>query len=78
MSEMTRPGASVASHSASATDCAQVNGRYPRAVYVGTAGDVTIVTPDGASATFNDVPGGTVLPVQCKRITAGSDLVLIY
>jgi hypothetical protein len=54
-----------------------------RAVYVGGAGDVAAVMPDGGSAVvFKAVPAGTVLPIQVRRInstaTTATDLVALY
>lgn len=41
-----------------------------RSLYVGTAGDVTGVTPYGGSVTFTAVPAGMILPVQFTTISA--------
>jgi hypothetical protein len=58
------------------------NGLGPRALYVGSGGDV-IVLMAGATAniTFSSVPGGSVLPIQFGTIvktgtTAGSMVAL--
>lgn len=42
----------------------------PRAIYVGGAGNVTVVNPDGTTCLFSNVPQGAILPVECKRINA--------
>lgn len=39
-----------------------------RGIYVGTAGDITGVTADGATVTFVGVPGGSILPVGFQRV----------
>jgi len=39
-----------------------------RSIYVGGAGDVTIVTPVGTVVTFKAVPVGSILPVQARRV----------
>jgi len=39
-----------------------------RAFYVGTSGDVTIVTPGGNTTTFSSVPAGSVIPQAFTRI----------
>jgi hypothetical protein len=52
-----------------------------RAVYIGSAGNLT--ADDTASATFNGLPPGTVLPLRVRQIfatgtTAGMVLVGFY
>lgn len=54
-----------------------------RAVYVGGAGNIAAVMPDGGSAVvFTAVPAGTVLPIQVRRInstsTTATDLIALY
>ncbi len=39
-----------------------------RALYVGVAGDVTLVTLGGETVLFKAVPAGTLLPVRCTRV----------
>lgn len=41
-----------------------------RGIYVGGAGNVTIVTPSGDTLTFTAVPVGTILPVYARIIKA--------
>lgn len=41
-----------------------------KALYVGGAGDVALVTSAGGAATFVGVPAGTVLPVKASRVNA--------
>lgn len=48
-----------------------------RALYIGSVGDVTVVTASGSTVTFAAVPTGTILPIRCTRVnstgtTAGS------
>lgn len=83
MSEMTRPAATtVAVTPSNSTDIAQVYNQYPRALFVGTGGDVAVVTPDAAVATLKNVASGTVLPIQTRRVnstnTTAADIVALY
>lgn len=39
-----------------------------RALYVGAAGDLSIVTPSGNDVVFAGVPSGTILPVSAIRV----------
>jgi hypothetical protein len=41
-----------------------------RAIYVGGAGNVTVVTANTSVVTFVAVPVGFILPVQCVRVNA--------
>lgn len=41
-----------------------------RALYVGTGGDVSVVTKGGYAVTFKNVLSGHILPVQCWRVCA--------
>jgi hypothetical protein len=83
MSQMTRPGASTVAVTASnSADIAQLEGFYPRALWVGGAGNVAIVTPDGVVNTITGVPAGTLLPIQTRRVnstnTTATSMVAIY
>ena len=71
MSETTRPGASFGAVTASDTaDVARVDGDWPRALWVGVAGNVAVVAPNGTTRTFEGVPAGTMLPVRFKRVNS--------
>lgn len=83
MSEMTRPGAKLVAITPSDTaDIEQWNGACPRGLYVGGAGNVAVVTPDGSAVTLTAVAAGQVYPIQVRRVnstnTTATDLVGIY
>jgi len=52
-----------------------------RAIYVGTAGDVTVTMADGNDVAFANVPAGTMLPIRCTHVkstgTDASDIVAL-
>lgn len=39
-------------------------------IYVGGAGDVVAVMPDGTTGKFSSVPAGTILPIKAIRVNA--------
>lgn len=43
-----------------------------RALWVGGAGNVNVITADGDTTLFSAVPAGTILPVQCQSVQATS------
>lgn len=45
-------------------------GNQCRAIYVGGAGDVTVITLGGNTVTFKAVPVGTILPIEVSTIKA--------
>ncbi len=52
------------------------------ALYVGTTGNVVVVSREGVAVTFIGVPAGAILPVQGKRVnatsTTASNIVALY
>lgn len=64
-----------------ASDSADVPNGTCRALYVGTGGNVSVIT-GGSTVTFVGVLGGTVLPVSCSRVrstgTTASNIVALY
>lgn len=50
-----------------------------RALYVGTTGDVTLITRGGTTLKFAAVPAGGIIPVRCSRVmstgTTASNIV---
>jgi len=44
------------------------------ALYVGGAGDVSVVTEGEQTVTFSAVPAGAILPIRCTKVrTTGTD-----
>jgi hypothetical protein len=41
-----------------------------RGIYAGTGGDLVVILREGATLTFANLPGGTVLPVRAARVKA--------
>lgn len=55
---------------------------YSRALWVGGAGNVSVVTSVGETAIFVGVQAGTLLPIRIKRVnssgTTASSLLALY
>jgi hypothetical protein len=56
-------------------------GGVARGLWVGSAGNVAVVTVSGASVTFKAVAAGTIIPVQVKQVldtgtTTAADTIL--
>lgn len=53
-----------------------------RALYIGGAGAVTLVTSDGTTLAFAALPVGTLLPVRAKQVkstgTDATNIVALY
>lgn len=53
-----------------------------RSLWVGTGGNVKVNTLDASTITLTNVPDGTLLPVQCKRVystgTTASGIVALW
>lgn len=64
------------------TNIAVKDQRFPRSLYVGGAGNVSIVCPDDSTAVFSNVAAGTFIPVDVKRVnntnTTATLLIGIY
>ena len=56
--------------------------KVARALYVGTGGNISLNTPDGATVLFSNVQAGSILPIRAKRInatnTTASNIVALY
>lgn len=61
---------SCASVAFSITPADSVMGTKARALYIGTGGNITVVTNDGTSTTFHNVVSGTILPVSVKQVSS--------
>lgn len=46
--------------------------KLARALYIGGAGNATLVMENDDPITFNGLLAGTILPVRCKRVNAGA------
>lgn len=59
-----------------------VGSLWPRALYVGTGGNIAIVTVDGTAVTYKNAASGSVIAVQFRRVnatnTTATDLVALY
>lgn len=55
---------------------------YTRALYIGGAGNLVAVFPDGSAVTFTGVPAGSILPIRVKRVnstnTTATNIVALY
>jgi hypothetical protein len=53
-----------------------------RALYIGRAGDVSVVMVSGQSVSFTDVAAGTILPLRVQRVnasdTTASEIVALW
>lgn len=69
-----RQGASVPAYKIMAVtpDNALIFTTQPRALYVGGAGDVRVVTWGGDTVTITGVPAGTLLPISVKQVLSTS------
>jgi hypothetical protein len=50
-------------------------------LYIGTGGDVSVITASGSSAVFKNMSDGSFLPVQVLRLledTTASDIVALW
>ena len=57
-------------------------GTIPRALYVGTGGNVVVVNEDATTVTFTNVQGGSIIPIRCIRVnstsTTASNIVALF
>lgn len=83
MSHSTRPSghyAAIAPHDSTNLD--KINDDYPRAIYVGGAGNIVAVRADGTPVTFTGALAGSTIPIRYIRInstsTTATALVALY
>lgn len=46
-------------------------------IYVGGAGNVTVVTEGGTTVTFTAPPVGTILPIRTQKVTTATTATLL-
>jgi len=46
-------------------------------IYVGGAGNVTVVTEEGTTVTFTAPPVGTILPIRTQKVTSATTATLL-
>ena len=55
---------------------------FPRAIFIGTEGDVEIEDFTGAVSVFKNLQSGSILPVRCKKVlssnTTATDIIGLY
>lgn len=47
------------------------------AIYVGGAGNVTVVTEEGTTVTFTAPPVGTIIPIRTQKVLASTTATLL-
>ena len=51
-------------------------------LYIGSGGDLTVVTPNGDEVTFTNIPNAYMLPVNVLRVkasgTTASDIIALW
>lgn len=73
MTEHSDPSGRAAAITKSDTTILEQNGRPPRGIYVGGAGDVNVQFGDlVTSVLFENVPAGTILPIRPARVMSAS------
>jgi hypothetical protein len=64
------------------TDITGADFNNPAALYVGTGGDVEVITLGGSTVTLKSVPTGTFVPMQVTRVkasaTTATDIIAIF
>jgi hypothetical protein len=80
----TRSAAEPAIDAASVTpsDSVDLTGGATRGLYVGTGGNINVITVGGTTLVFSNVPDGTTLPISVTRVkntsTTATNIVALY
>jgi hypothetical protein len=80
---MISPKSGPATDGAAITPSDTVDMTTPaRGIYVGTGGNVKLITVAGSTLTFVSVPSGYIIPMQTKRVfstlTTASNMIALY
>lgn len=55
---------------------------FTKGLYVGGAGNISVLMADGSSATFTSVAAGSLLPLSVKRVnstsTTATSMIAVY
>ena len=82
MSERSDPSQKAVAVTASDTTSLLLNDQPPRAIYVGTGGNLNARFGDDTSVLFSAVPSGTVLPIRPRLVmstsTTAASIVALY
>lgn len=81
----TQESPARSAYSITPTDDTPVGTFSPRALYVGTGGDLAVIMAGdegGSAVTFANVPGGAILPIKVYSVqstgTTASDILGLY
>jgi len=50
-------------------------------IYIGTSGDLVVLTKAGTTATFKNISSGVIYPIQCTKVGVSStaaDILAVY
>jgi len=65
-----------------AVDIVGSTANTPATLYVGTAGNVDVITLGGSTLLFKNIPAGSFLPIQVTRVkdtlTTADDIVALF
>ena len=63
-------------------DITGADANNPAALYVGTGGNVEVITLNGDTVVFHNVPSGTFMPIQVTRVKAANstadDIIALF
>ena len=51
--------------------------KIARALYIGAAGNATVVLENNDTVLFNGLAAGTILPIRCKRVNATGTTIAV-